>query len=56
MFYKLDNSLNFMRGLLAMKWGLLGIKVKWGTLDIIRLSASKKYNPDQIMLAPFDMF
>ena len=29
MFYKLDNSLNFMRDLLAMKWGLLGIKVKW---------------------------
>ena len=29
LFYKLDNSLNFMRDLLAMKWGLLGIKVKW---------------------------
>ena len=43
MFYKLDNSLNFMRGLLAMKWGLLRIKVKWdgGRLDITRLSASK---------------
>ena len=35
LFYKLDNSLNFMAGLLALKWRLLGIKVKWdgGILD-----------------------